>query len=57
MIRLPTVKMELSEKEFQEARKLRGDRPWREVLLKGLGIDVEPRKIGRPRKEVPQDEI
>ena len=48
---MPTIVVDVDEREYREVSEARGGRRWREVLLEALGIEESPRRVGRPIRE------
>ena len=48
MVKMVNVQIELTPEEHQKLHSRKGDRTLREILLKAVGVDFEPRRRGRP---------
>ncbi|MBN2334913.1 hypothetical protein JXL21_05095 [Candidatus Bathyarchaeota archaeon] len=45
---MPTVYIELTEKEYRDYLSKKGDKTHRDILLDAVGVDSKPRRVGRP---------
>lgn len=56
---MPTVKIELSDAEYAKAivKKAEIGKDWREILLDGIDVEAEGRRIGRPPKKHALDDL
>ena len=54
---LPRIFIDFNQREIEEARAAKevDGRTWRAIILQGLGVEEDVRKVGRPRKENPPD--
>lgn len=55
MSKMKDIRIQLTPEEHRKLYSLKGDRTLREILLKAVGVDFEPRRRGRPPRTVSHD--